>query len=66
MIQPSRERENLKIAGSSPLFATIFPPTMFTCWHTSLHVKIHNQNDRSVANQIIEYTGLRQDPSVYL
>ena len=24
---------------------TIFLPTMFACWHTSLQVKTHNQND---------------------
>ena len=41
-----------KIAGSSLLCTTIFLQTMFACWHTSLHVKAHNQNDWSVTNQI--------------
>ena len=49
---------NPKVAGSSPLCATIFLPTMFVCRH--VQVKTHNQNDSSVTNQI-EYTGLRQD-----
>ena len=51
---------NLKVTGSSPLCTTIFPQKMFACWHMSLQVKIHNQNDWRVTNQI-EYTGLRQD-----
>ena len=29
---------DLEIAGSSPLYATIFLPTMFARWHTSLQV----------------------------
>ena len=34
-----------------------FLPTMFACWHTSLQMETHNQNDRSVIIQI-EYSGL--------
>ena len=50
---------NPKVAGLSLLCDTVFIPTMFACWHTSLQVKIHNQKDWSETNQI-EYTGLRQ------
>ena len=34
--------DDLKIAGSSPLYDIIFLLTMFACWHTSLQVKINN------------------------
>ena len=37
--------DDLEIACSSPLYATIFLPTMFACWHNSLQVETHNQND---------------------
>ena len=47
-------------AGSGPLCATIFLPTVFACLHTSLQAETHNLNDWSVTNQI-EYTGFRQD-----
>ena len=55
-----RKVGNPKVAGSSPLCATIFLPTVFVWWHTSLQVKTHNLNDWSVTNQI-EYTCWRQD-----
>ena len=50
----------LRVLGSIPLWATIFIPTKFACWHTvaSLLMKTHNQNDWSANNQI-EYNGLR-------
>ena len=46
-----RWNDYVEIAGSSPLYATSFLPTMFASWHTSLHAE---------TNQI-ENTGLRHD-----
>ena len=39
-----RRNDNLEIAEQCwfPLHATIFPPTMFACLHTSLEAEIHN------------------------
>ena len=34
-----RWHDDLETAGSSPLCATIFLPTMYACWHTSLQVE---------------------------
>ena len=34
--------DDLDIAGLSPLYATIFLPTMSACWHTSLQMETHN------------------------
>ena len=34
--------DDLEIVGSGPLYATIFLPTMFACWHTSLQAKNDN------------------------
>ena len=34
--------DNLGSSCSSPLYATIFLPTMFACWHKSLRVETHN------------------------
>ena len=34
--------DDLKIVGTSPLYATIFLPIMFACWHASLQVEVHN------------------------
>ena len=44
-----------RVAGSITLCATIFLPTKFTSWHTSLKLKICTQNVRSVKNQIRVY-----------
>ena len=49
-----------KVAGSIPLCTTIFLPTIFACWHSSLHLKIHNQNEWSAKKNQVEFTGLRQ------
>ena len=47
--------------GSNKQLFDYIPNALPTfCWHTSLQVKAHNQNDRSVTNQI-EYTDLRTD-----
>ena len=51
---------NPKVAGPRQLCTNIFFSTIFACWHTFSQVKIHNQNEWSVTNQI-EYTGFRQD-----
>ena len=39
------QTSNVKVADSNPLYATIFLRKLFASWHTSLHVKTHNQND---------------------
>ena len=44
---------NSKVSGSIPLCATIFLPETFATYHTSLHVKTYNQNDRSLKNRSI-------------
>ena len=38
-----RWNDYLEIACLSPLYATIFLPTMFACWHTSLQAETHNK-----------------------
>ena len=40
------------VAESIPLWHSIFRPTKFVCWHTSLQLKTNNQNDWSVQNKI--------------
>ena len=37
--------DDVEIAGSNPLYATIFLTTMFTCLHKPLQVDTHNKND---------------------
>ena len=37
--------DDLEIDGFSPLYATIFLPTMFSCWHMSLQVDTHSYID---------------------
>ena len=54
-----RWNDDLEIASSSPLYATIFLPTRFARWHTSLQAETHNENDWSVKNQM-EYAGVGQ------
>ena len=52
--------DDLEITGLKPLYATVFPQTIFACRHTSLQMETNKKNDWSVTNQI-EYTGLRKD-----
>ena len=40
-----RWNDDSEIAGSNPLYATIFLPTMFACWHTPLQMETHHKND---------------------
>ena len=42
--------DDLEIAGSSPLYATIFLPAMFACWHTSLQVESKTEVSRDARN----------------
>ena len=37
-----RWNDDLQIAGSSPLYATTFIPTMFALWYTSLLMETHS------------------------
>ena len=61
LAQSGRVRLDPKVAGSSPVWTTIFSSNnvrLLASW--SLQVKTNSQNDWSVTNQI-GYTGLRQD-----
>ena len=53
------------MASSSPLYATIFHPTMFACWRTSFKVDTLNENEYGVTNEM-EYIGLDQDSYLIL
>ena len=41
-----------KVGDSTPFCATIFLPKIVACWHMSLQVETHNQNNCCVTEQI--------------
>ena len=47
--------------GSSQLYPTVFLPTMFASWYTSLQVENHNKNDLRYVWLHIEHVEVQAD-----